>query len=44
MAAREMALSERQQLISELEAAQERMDRESEAAGILNSVLMQLRG
>jgi hypothetical protein len=44
IAAREMALSERQQLISELEVAQERMDQESEAAGILNSVLMQLRG
>jgi hypothetical protein len=44
VAQREMALSERQQLISELEMAQERMDKQSEAAGILNSVLMQLRG
>jgi hypothetical protein len=44
VAQREMALSERQQLINELEMAQERMDKQSEAAGILNSVLMQLRG
>jgi hypothetical protein len=41
---REMALSERQQLISELENARERMEEQSEAAMLLNNVLMQLRG
>ena len=44
VAQREMALSERQQVIAELEAAQDRMDKESEAAMTLNRVLMQLRG
>lgn len=41
---RETALAERQQLISELEYAQERMEKQSEAAMLLNNVLMQLRG
>jgi hypothetical protein len=44
MAQREMALTERQQLISELENARERMEEQSEAAMLLNNVLMQLRG
>lgn len=41
---REMALTERQQLISELENARERMEEQSEAAMLLNNILMQLRG
>jgi hypothetical protein len=44
MGQRQMALDERKQIVAELEAAQERMDKESEAAMTLNRVLMQLRG
>lgn len=44
IAQREMALSERQQIIEELESAQERMEKQSDAAMLLNNVIAQLRG
>lgn len=44
IAVREQSLAERQQLISELEDARERMEEQSEAAMMLNNLLMQLRG
>ena len=40
----EMSLNERKQLLAELEAAQSRLDKQSEAAMVLNNVITQLRG